>query len=275
MYKWDWYQSTVHRPIDAVISAFKNTPINDLSDFKIITPKNGYTYGGAFVRGDHRICSLFWGGNPGVNILSTGSDAPALAEVLRVQLPDHLPTRVDACVDLARAGLFDTLTAGMMEFAVLHRIKIDQQGDWRRGRARTLYLGSRSSPVFLRVYEKGCQMLDQFADTSADPDWVRIEVEVKPRHHARPTVSQWSPEQAFTCACKWLSELWQFLGWGSYTPFSIGTVREDKDTDRQRRALARQFGRILDQWIIDAGSLDAFYSDFCAIRDALPAMARS
>ena len=268
MHKWDWYQTTVFMSIESVISRFKGSAIHDLSDIKIATPRNGYTHAVSFVRGDHAHCTLFYGGNPGVNILSSGPDAPALAEFMR-SFDEHYPTRVDACVDLARPGLFDELARGMLRFAVRKGLTINQQGDWERGRARTLYIGSRSSPVRLRMYEKGCQMIDRYGDTSADPFWVRVEVEVKPKIHARPIVSRWSPSDAFTRACRWLSELWEALGWGSYAPFAIGTVREEIDTLRQRFAFARQYGRVCEQWIVDAGSPEEFVKQFRALRSEM------
>lgn len=269
MYKWDWYQTTVHKPIDVVIKAFKNTPLNDLTDFTPCTPRNGYSHAAAFKSGDRDILRIMWGGNSGVNLLASSSDAPLLADVLASAPFEHRPTRVDACVDLASQGLYDSLSRKMLDFAKAKGLKINQQGDWERGRARTLYIGAPSSPVRLRMYEKGCQMLDQFGDTSADPNWVRVEVEVRPKSHARGNVASWTPEEAFTRACAWLSELWQVIEWGTFTPHSIGTVRKDSDTLQQRRALVRQYGRILEQWLDETSSADEFVDQFKVFRKQL------
>ena len=52
-------------------------------------------------------------------------------------------------------------------------------GDWDDfpEKGRTLYLGSQSSPVRMRLYEKGLQ--PEYAHLNR-PNWARIEVQVRP-----------------------------------------------------------------------------------------------
>lgn len=57
------------------------------------------------------------------------------------------------------------------------RPNIEKRGNWKRpsGKGRTLYIGSRQSSKFCRIYEKGKQL--------GDPNsmWLRVEVEYKAR----------------------------------------------------------------------------------------------
>ncbi|MFO5848511.1 hypothetical protein ACLBP5_30415, partial [Klebsiella pneumoniae] len=67
----------------------------------------------------------------------------------------YLDTRTNACVDWVVEGLFDSLSAHLIAYAKDNGISINQQGDWARGQARTLYLGSPQSPGRICLYEKG------------------------------------------------------------------------------------------------------------------------
>lgn len=55
--------------------------------------------------------------------------------------------------------------------------EIEYRGNWKNpnGRGRTLYIGSRQSSKFCRIYEKGKQLGD------SNSNWLRIEVEFKNR----------------------------------------------------------------------------------------------
>lgn len=53
--------------------------------------------------------------------------------------------------------------------------KVEKRGNWKRpnGKGLTLYIGSRDSAKFCRIYEKGKQLGDP------NSNWIRVEVEVK------------------------------------------------------------------------------------------------
>ncbi|MFO5615250.1 replication initiation factor domain-containing protein, partial [Klebsiella pneumoniae] len=68
---------------------------------------------------------------------------------------DYPATRAHACVAWVEEGPFDSLSAHLIAYAKDNGISINQQGDWARGQARTLYLGSPQSPVRICLYEKG------------------------------------------------------------------------------------------------------------------------
>lgn len=251
MARWDWYQSTVtvQDPqqsglVDVLLKAW---PLSDWAPGKNL---NGYTNGGVIKRGDRILCHLCWGGQSGVNCKTTSDESPVLAQALRDFGKPHLPTRVDSCVDWQEEGLFDSLSAALIQFAQDNRLAINQQGDWVRGEARTLYLGSKDSPVRLVMYEKG---YEQGGD--APKDWVRLEVRVRPKREHRSAVAMWDAEHAFCAA--WVPDALQCLGWDHLSKRSVGTVWKRSDAERARYALLKQYGAIMDQWATEVGSWEA------------------
>lgn len=249
--KFDWYQSTVQASdpqacglVDALQQAW------ELTDWVPARNLNGYTYGGAIVRGETVLAHLCWGGNTGINVKTTSGDSPVLAEALRGFYErtgiQHLPTRVDACCDWVEEGLFDSLSAHLIAYAIEHRLAINQQGDWERGQARTLYVGSKDSPVRLVLYEKG---YEQGGD--APLDWVRLEVRIRPKKEHRFMVSTWAPEVCF-CA-GWVPDALKVLDWDGLQKRAVGTVWRRSDVDRSRAALLKQYGRLLAAWAADEG----------------------
>lgn len=247
MKKWDWYQASMDHPpewvLGELIRAF------DLSQSSPGRPKNGYTQAANVVRGDQVLAQVYWGTNPGTHVIGTGENAPAVAEVLRALGP-HRVTRADAAEDYVCPGLFDEFAVQAMEYAQRHGIKINQQGDWARGEGRTLYLGARSAPVQLVVYEKGYEVGLEFG---GDPDHVRFEVRVRPAKQSRAAVAEWSPGECWG-ASRWLRGLMADFGLDGYASHSIGTVWRPSDAERARMALVRQYGAIIREWVDEAGS---------------------
>ncbi len=84
---------------------------------------------------------------------------------------------------------------------------------------------------------------------------MRLEVRVKPALHAKHFVAQWEPYQAFG-ASKWLVDLMQQIGFDAIEKSSVGTVWKPSDTERQRAALLRQYGKIMRHWANDVGGWD-------------------
>jgi hypothetical protein len=251
MIRWDWYQSTVlvQDPQDSglVEHLLRAWPLSDWAPAKNL---NGYLYGGQIRRGDRTLCHVCWGGQNGVNCKTTSDESPVLADALRTFGKPHMPTRVDACEDWQEEGFFDSVSAALIEFAKDRRLAIDQRGDWERGQARTLYIGSKSSPVYLCLYEKG---YEQGGD--APKDWVRLEVRVAPKREHRLAVARWEPLDAF--GASWVPDAIQFFGWDDLVKRAVGTVWRQSDTERARSALVKQYGAIMSQWAQDVGSWDA------------------
>jgi hypothetical protein len=248
--KFDWYQSTVlvQCPQDSglVDLLLKAWPMSDWTPGKNL---NGYTHGGYILRGERVLCHLCWGGQTGVNCKTTSDESPVLAQALRDFGRSHLPTRVDSCMDWYEEGLFDSLSAELIRYATDNRLGIDQQGDWVRGVGRTLYVGSKHSPVRICFYEKTAEQ-----GTGAPSHWVRLEVRIRPNKQSRVSVASWDAETVF-CA-GWVPEALKALGWDDLEKRSIGTVWKVSDAHRARAALCRQYAAVMAGWADEVGGWD-------------------
>lgn len=265
MTRFDWYQATVYAP-DPSYRGFGKVLMDawELADLAPDRGMHGYTHGAKIVRGDRTLCRLWWGGNPGVNVTSSGEDAPVLAEAMKRIGLSYGVTRVDSCADWIEEGCFDSLSAHLMAFAKDKGITINQQGDWMRGQARTLYVGSPQSPVRICLYEKGYeQRLKHGGD--APLDWVRLEARVKPKGDHRVAVASWKPSQVFSAG--WIAEALAALGWDDMQKRAVGTVWRPSDAERSRLALLRQYGNVIAQWAQEAGGWDALGPEVRAALD--------
>jgi len=223
----------------------------DLSETRAITPKYGYSFARQVYRGEQHFAEVYWGSESGgTHIRHEGENAPLLRSILvdyaKAREFYLSPTRIDSRVDWVEEGLYDKLSGLLQSFAIERDLKIGQMGDWVRGKNRTLYIGSRQSECFVRFYEKGCKM-------GGDPNWVRYEVELKPRKRPqRERALQMSAEEIlFT---KWSGIFLQGVGW-AYTPQTdYPSVYEKSDDARARKHLIKQYGKIISRWKDDAGT---------------------
>lgn len=262
MAAFDQYNCTFHErdPLEVIRA------IEQAEPFALITPdrpKSGYQVGQVFTHGGEAMARVWWQGNPGVHVRVHGGNAERLAPVLRA-LGGHLVTRVDSREDWIEAGLFDKLAAALIAYAEAHGITINQQGDWVRGQGRTLYLGSRTSPVMLRLYEKGYQI---GIERGGDPNHVRLEVEVKPKgEEARLAVSRWTAGECFG-ASRWVVEALKTIGWDHLQAQSIGSVYRPSDDERARLAVQRQYGQVLRRWFDESGDLAVFAAELLELAE--------
>ena len=250
--RWDWYQSTVEVENPSV-SGLVDCLLKhwEFSDFAPAKNLNGYLYGGAIQRGGRILCHLCWGGQAGVNCKTTSDESPVLAEALADFGVSHRPTRVDSCLDWQEEGLFDSLAASLIAFAQIGKgLSINQQGDWARGIARTLYIGSTTSPARLVLYEKG---YEQGGD--APTDWVRLEARIRPNKQHRDEVSRWKPEHAFSAS--WIADASKYIMLDQLEKRAVGTVWKKSDDERARYALLNQYGPTLAKWAVEVGGWEA------------------
>lgn len=256
MAKWDYYATTVYGvdPLDllADLQAYY-----DLSDICPGRAKHGFQRAAIIRRGETDLVTAWWGGNKGIHLIASGDQAPALKAFLDARPPqyaegqlvgglEHRPTRMDAAIDwTGHTDLFDQLAAKLVDFALAKRLKLRQDGDWIRGKGRTLYLGKRGSAVMLRLYEKGAEQAVK-GITNVDPTWVRLEVEVRPKGHAKADAALWQPGECFEA--NWVGTACNFaLGREIFQKRAVGTVWKPTDFERSLGWLAYQGGRTLQQ----------------------------
>lgn len=126
-------------------------------------------------------------------------------------------------------------------------------------------MGSRKSPVFCRIYEKGKQVLAGREHVEAEQlpadlkghnlsSWVRCEIEVKPKPRiAREALAGYSPDAVWGVS-DWTNELREHLGSPSVERINVGSVWKASATERMWRSLMAQYGAFLEDQASDLGS---------------------
>lgn len=247
----DWYQATVQASSEEVLSWFRRVwPDGEVRPSK---PKNGAAFGAQVVIGEMRVAECIWGGGMeghGVNLWSSGGDSAFFAEVVRRRWPEHRVTRADSAADVRGEGAWEFWSAWALELADRFKLKVEHQGDWHRGKdGRTLYIGSRSSPVRLVIYEKGKQLPEL-----GMPDWVRLELRVQPKKaEAGEVVAKLTPEQLWRCSRWSLAAADYIFGENGWERVVIGTRWNPADRERAVRAFIKQYAGVLGEWAGDLG----------------------
>jgi len=252
----DWYQAGVVDSPDYILKHLQGA--FDLADIEEAKPRNGYTRAARLARGSTTLCEAFWGGNTGdrVLVVGTGANASPVASLVRSEWPDHHLIRADVAEDYDEPEAFEILSSMLLNIADSHRLKVMHYGDWHRGESgRTLYVGSRQSPVMARLYEKGLERRAKGYSPNASRDWVRLEVEVKPkRNDARKLLATLEPDDYMSCS-PWTRDIAQCLFNSSLEAITgLGTIKRMSDDDRALAALVKQYGGLLERLQAGEGS---------------------
>jgi len=217
-------------------------------------------------RGFHALVQ--WGGalhGDRVHAAFSGWRTNEGAELFRELVPWHRLSRVDVAEDLVGDGAMSELRRLSSAIARQHGVKRCRIVPDDEGAGETIYIGSRTSPVFARIYEKGKQLradrehIDaaQLAvDLKGHPleAWVRCEVEIKPKSQAKdPRLAHLAPD-AYWGAAQWSADLFERLGGAHVERIRVGSVWRPDDYTRTVRALVGQYGRFLESLCDDLGS---------------------
>jgi DNA relaxase NicK len=185
--------------------------------------------------------SVQWGGRQGERVMLEvkGESTPKVVEAFRERY-QHRCTRVDACADFDASGAFNRLLDACLTVKAKHQLLGERQGDWEDfpERGRTLYLGARKSVTRVRLYEKGRQPEYRHLEK---PDWVRIEVQVRPAKDAKASFSTITPFDAWG-ASTWTRELAASVLQEHIDPHPAGTVYRRTSTDAAISWMCQQYG---------------------------------
>lgn len=199
--------------------------------------------------------SISWGGTHGdlVMVEAKGERTPEIVEKFRASY-EHRCTRVDSCHDVEEPGAFDALLKPCIQVKKDYKLKGSKAGDWEDfpEDGRTLYVGANSSPVKLRLYEKGHQPEYRHANR---PDWVRIELQVRPSKDAKDAYSR-ADSLAVWGASAWTRELAGLVLAAELAPLPAGTVFRLSDQERALRFMCKQYGAHLIGLRNDLGGWD-------------------
>lgn len=206
--RFDWYRATVPAHPDLIINEVSRLVDGPVS----VTEGRGrfnYLYAATVASGGDRVATILHGGPNGhPNVEASGERAVDLAQLLR-RMGAHRVTRADVCADLYGADAF------AKSEAIAHRIAGEYGLQLRkiatpldRTAGETIYLGSRKSTLFARIYEKGKSDRACYSDVGADTlePWVRCELEVKPQKDMKGTASTMPPEAFWGCS-EWTARL--------------------------------------------------------------------
>lgn len=238
----DWYSASVDTTAPVLIDCLSEGLDGVV---RPATPHNGYHVAAEIVSGDTRLAVVSWGGvNPRPSVMASGSTAGRVMELLRSRFP-HSVSRMDSAVDLCGAGVFDSIVQDVITMLDGHdfrgvRPKISQVGDWVHGHGRTLYVGSRTSRAFLRVYEKTAERLAA-GDRNVPDNWVRCELEFKPANAAeKRRASSMSPEDCWR-ASGWTRRVWEVMDDTRLAALPV-PIRQRSTRARAVAAVLRQYG---------------------------------
>lgn len=199
------------------------------------------------------------GAYPFPHFEAEGAAAAAVAEAVRAMGVVHKPTRLDSAIDQTRSGLFEDLHRLARELEQKYRLHLNYAGaspdNYERG--TTIYLGSRRSQVFLRIYQKGLQLAEQQGlDADAIPpsmlNWVRSEIVFRPDKQAA---------KAFASSASPL-ELWGVSAWSQEFAMRSSSIkaervkmnqRRESDHERALRHMAVQYRAHLHRLLVDCG----------------------
>lgn len=202
-------------------------------------------------------------GNPFVE--AKGAVSPVVAATLRQHF-EHSPARVDSAHDLSGPDVFQQLRS------LAHRyeakgLKIDYAGAAHDhpDRGTTIYLGSRKSQAFVRIYQKGLKHAEEMGLAPHEiPDelrnWVRVELECKPdKKPARERVAALSPDAL------WGVSPWTALFANEALLIDAKRVqmneRKESNQDRAMRFLVTQYGPTILRQVERLGSWERFADD--------------
>lgn len=242
----DWYGCSLdHNPDLIMTDLLVSYPHGTWEHVK---PKNGYTDAMSLLLPDLSVAAtLWWGGSSqgsAVYAYASGSTAHTFASVIRSLYPVHRVVRVDVAVDYNEPGSWASLVS-LAQY--LYKSKFVRKPpqytgglgmeavDSPDGVGRTIYLGSRQSVHFARFYEKGKK------DNPSLPDWVRAEVEFKPRGDARYAYASATPAECLAATSLGTELLRVLLNTSALRPCPAGAVRSLTDFERSANALVSQW----------------------------------
>jgi len=203
----DWYTASVPVNPRRLVHDLK-TALN--ADLDQLRPFPRYDAAVRLLRlaDNQRAADLHWGRAYDEPLFQTsGLLAGNAVSALRAISPEHRVTRMDSALDVHDSAI--SISADVLprlkKIAARRRMGTSLQGDWLRGLdGRTIYLGSRKSATFMRIYEKGPET------GRPDLDWLRFEVQHRPhstRKSDAATVSAASLQRSFPAGSELLSEL--------------------------------------------------------------------
>lgn len=250
--RFDWYQASIPGAHPQVVMD-TIAAMDYYGQWEQTRAGKNYDSGAAFVVGNESRFRINFGGQNsehGPNIVGSGADAQVLAELIRDKFPVHRVSRADSCEDFHHKDAYDYLRRIALKIAKEQRVQcreivkpLTQSDD-----GRTLYLGSQTSAVSMRIYEKGKQL-------GVSADWVRAELQLRPQKDVKSLVAALDPTQVWGLS-KWSHAMGVELGNKSLQRVQA-QVYQPSDHERAYRFMLKQYRKVFEQMLASHGSPEA------------------
>lgn len=219
-------------------------------DFVSTRPKFGYARAYRLFRGDINHGLMQYGGDntgSGVYVSILGGMAGAFRDFLLAWRFDYGVLRADVAFDTV-GSVFDEVARIAQDLIHDRRLSSSVAGDWVNGTGRTLYIGSRQSICFGRIYEKWVQL--GLPESSA---FDRVEFEFKPHKKARTAAASLEPLD-FIKSSRWASDLCNTLFAASlFARSSLDRPRAQSDHNRALAHLVKQYRKTISHELDNSG----------------------
>mgnify|MGYP003376376396 CR=1 FL=1 len=210
---------------------------------------NSYELKTDFKRGDRIICTVQWGGvNPDPNITATGSDSAFIRGLITAKFPEGRISRVDSAFDsMSGTAEFQRVCAWAEERAEQAGVNCTWIKNSDTTKGDTLYIGSKTSRIQIRIYEKGKQ-------TGYKPgEWWRAEVQFRPESRNKSSAYKYSSGMVWG-ASRITRDLWSFLGGEKLAAIEEQYSMKQKDLEDRLAHLVKQYGNLLREAVESTGS---------------------
>lgn len=249
--RFDWYQASFPGvDPDEFVGAYMAA--HSSASFLPSQPRHGYSHGAIVRAGDIDLLRLLWGGNQDAPLNATASGVQTMPFVdwSRRAFPEHDVTRVDACIDFEGPKAWDVLLDRAIDVKRGHKLASREQGDWLDGgrKGRTFYLGAPSSDVQFRLYEKGKK-------EEAGADWVRAELQVRPKKLARRVCASVEPPKVWGFS-RWSVALREGFGCASVERMAREVVQK-QPLEHRFAAMMKQYGKTIAELAARVGTDEA------------------
>jgi hypothetical protein len=239
-YGWDW-SATTHEGyrgvVDDLLAALGAETVTigkglqGWSQSAVAFGAGGYKAGAVY----------FGGGRDDVHVVSTSQQADEARRAV-VGIGEARTARVDTRVDtLLPFGELRSLCEAVAGPQTKVTYMESRIGDASAG--RTLYVGSPSSSVRVRLYEKWLESPGLYVEGTN-----RVEVQLRPPSRAKAMVSTWGPGETF-CASKLTRRLADALGSVVEHPGTLEKSRGTPDLERTLEAMGEQYGNAFRRWM--------------------------
>lgn len=249
----DWMQATILEDVDTITETLAGSLGGDVVPGRGL---NGYRASNIIKRHDETLARVLYGGNGNPHLIASGVATDDVVPVLRTAWAGiHEVTRMDSAQDFDQLGGYDSVRAVLVDLHERSGISKFEIESTKNGvRSRTIYLGSPSSRVRVRLYEKG-MFEHQLGNEEASLGWFRLEAQIRPTGDARVAAAQLDA-----------SEAWGLSSWTQELASRVMGLDVERVTMRQRRepdyaraveAMRRQYGGVLARALAVEGSWDA------------------